>query len=599
MKPTSEILKRIEQNSKGHRDGIYTRLYRYLLREDVYFSAYQKLYPNKGAGTKGIDNDTADGFGLEYVHQLIDELRNLTYEPKPVRRTYIPKRNGKMRPLGVPSFRDKLVQEVIRQVLEAIYEPIFSAHSHGFRPNRSCHTALKEISHYFKGTIWFIEGDIKGCFDNIDHTVLLDLLSEKIKDSKFINLIRQFLKAGYMEDWKYNATYSGTPQGGILSPILANIYLHELDKKVATMRKSFNAPAKRSRTPEYQRKANKLNQLKALYGQCSDDSERKDILKQIHRLAVEKRRTPSKDQSDKKIAYVRYADDFLVGVNGTREEAEAIKKELTDFAAKELKLELSDEKTKITHSSKSAPFLGYNIRVRRSSVSKRTSTGVVMRTLNYSVDMSIPLEKIERFLFDHKIVIQKENGTIFPWHRDSLLRATDLEIVDTFNAQARGICNYYNLASNFHKLSYFVYLMEYSCLKTLAKKHKTHLSAIKEKYRVGKSWGIPYQTKKGTSIRMMLRFPDVKRGEVFNSDKVDNVKHEYLQNQGTTLEARLKANKCELCGVEGEKVTFEIHHVNKVKNLKGKEPWEQAMIAKKRKTLVVCHECHMKIHHSS
>ena len=196
MKPTSEILKRMYGNSEEHSDGIYTRLYRYLLREDIYMTAYKNLYGNKGAGTEGVDNDTADGFGKEYVNQIIDELKNLTYEPKTVKRVYIPKRNGKMRPLGIPSFRDKLVQDAIRQILEAIYEPVFSAHSHGFRPNRSCHTALKEISRSFRSTKWFIEGDIKGCFDNIDHAVLLNLLSEKIKDSKFINLIGKFLKAG-------------------------------------------------------------------------------------------------------------------------------------------------------------------------------------------------------------------------------------------------------------------------------------------------------------------------------------------------------------------------------------------------------------------
>ena len=243
MKPTSEILERMYRNSEEHSDAIYTRLYRYLLREDIYMTAYKNLYANKGAGTEGVDNDTADGFGKEYVNQIIDELKNQTYEPKAVKRVYIPKRNGKMRPLGIPSFRDKLIQDAIRQILEVIYEPVFSTHSHGFRPNRSCHSALKEISRSFRSTKWFVEGDIKGCFDNIDHTVLLNLLSEKIKDSKFINLIGKFLKAGYMENWEYHKTYSGTPQGGILSPILANIYLHELDKKVEAMQKEFNAPA--------------------------------------------------------------------------------------------------------------------------------------------------------------------------------------------------------------------------------------------------------------------------------------------------------------------------------------------------------------------
>ena len=214
-KPTLQILERINNCSKNNKDGVFTRLYRYLLREDIYYTAYKNLYANQGASTKGIDNDTADGFGKEYIDKIIQELKEMKYQPKPVRRTHIPKKNGKQRPLGIPSFKDKLVQDVLRQLLEAIYEPIFSDRSHGFRPQRSCHTALKQITRGFNGIKWFLEGDIKGCFDNIDHNILISILSKKIKDTHVINLIGKFLKAGYMEDWKYNKTYSGTPQGGL------------------------------------------------------------------------------------------------------------------------------------------------------------------------------------------------------------------------------------------------------------------------------------------------------------------------------------------------------------------------------------------------
>ena len=252
MKPTSEILERIAKSSTEHKDGVFTRLYRYLLREDIYYAAYQKLYANRGATTKGIDDDTADGFSAHYIKELIHDLENGTYRANPVRREYIPKKNGKMRPLGIPSFRDKLLQEVVRMILEAIYEPVFDDHSHGFRPNRSCHTALRQISSDFTGVVWFIEGDITGCFDNIDHEILIDILARKIKDSKFLNVIRQFLKAGYVENWKYNKTYSGTPQGGIVSPILANIYLNELDKKFNEIKRRFDEPrtSRQEKTPK-------------------------------------------------------------------------------------------------------------------------------------------------------------------------------------------------------------------------------------------------------------------------------------------------------------------------------------------------------------
>ena len=234
MKPTMEILTKLQENSKKNHDEVFTRLYRYLLRPDIYYVAYQHLYSNKGAGTKGVTDDTADGFSEIYIENIIEALKNEMYQPKPVRRTYIKKSNGKMRPLGLPVFTDKLIQEAIRMILEAIYEPIFSDYSHGFRPARSCHTALAQIKKEFTGARWFIEGDIKGCFDNINHAVLVEIINQKIKDARFLKLIRSFLKAGYMEDWKYHETYSGCPQGGIISPILANIYwiyVNTLDKK--------------------------------------------------------------------------------------------------------------------------------------------------------------------------------------------------------------------------------------------------------------------------------------------------------------------------------------------------------------------------------
>ena len=251
MKPTMEILTKLQENSKKNHDEVFTRLYRYLLRPDIYYVAYQHLYSNKGAGTKGVTDDTADGFSEIYIENIIEALKNEMYQPKPVRRTYIKKSNGKMRPLGLPVFTDKLIQEAIRMILEAIYEPIFSDYSHGFRPARSCHTALAQIKKEFTGARWFIEGDIKGCFDNINHAVLVEIINQKIKDARFLKLIRLFLKAGYMEDWKYHETYSGCPQGGIISPILANIYLNELDRHIMKIKKEFDVATKARYTPEY------------------------------------------------------------------------------------------------------------------------------------------------------------------------------------------------------------------------------------------------------------------------------------------------------------------------------------------------------------
>lgn len=594
MKPTMEILTKLQENSKKNHDEVFTRLYRYLLRPDIYYVAYQHLYSNKGAGTKGVTDDTADGFSEIYIENIIEALKNEMYQPKPVRRTYIKKSNGKMRPLGLPVFTDKLIQEAIRMILEAIYEPIFSDYSHGFRPVRSCHTALAQIKKEFTGARWFIEGDIKGCFDNINHAVLVEIINQKIKDARFLKLIRLFLKAGYMEDWKYHETYSGCPQGGIISPILANIYLNELDRHVMKIKKEFDVATKARYTPEYtklvglrQRLHNKIKN--------SNGIEREKLIEEYKTATAQMLKLPAKQCDDKKIKYVRYADDFLIAVNGNRQDCEKIKQELTEFINTTLKMELSQEKTLITHSNTPARFLGYDVRVRRDQQIKPKGK-FKTRSMNNKVELSIPFkDKIEKFLFSNGIVKQRsENGKLEPIHRPQLLNRTDLEIVTIYNAELRGICNYYGLASNFNKLIYFNYLMEYSCLKTLAGKHRSKVSIIRAMYKDGTGkWAIPYETKTGIKKMYFANYADCK-GKKF-TDIVPQTAKNYSHDV-TTLESRLKAKICEVCGCT-ENDRYEIHHVNKVKNLKGKSEWEKIMIAKRRKTIVVCHKCHMAIHH--
>jgi group II intron reverse transcriptase/maturase len=596
MQPTMAILERISKNSDKNRDEVFTRLYRYMLRKDLYYVAYKHLYANNGASTQGVDSDTADGFSEEKIVNIIKSLADETYQPKPARRTYIKKSNGKMRPLGIPTFTDKLVQEVMRMVLESVYEPVFLDCSHGFRPNRGCHTALKSLKGQFHGTRWFVEGDIKGCFDNIDHHKLIDVIGGKIKDARLIKLIWKFLKAGYMENWQYNGTHSGTPQGGIVSPLFANIYLHELDKFVVKLAEEFDRPSERNCTSEYgaiKRDRYKLSERIDV----AEEPERSELIKQYKELRAKQLKTPYKSQTDKKIKYIRYADDFLIGVNGSAEDCAWVKQQLSEYIAGTLKMELSEEKTLITHSNDYARFLGYDVRVRRDNDTiKHGATGhVKKRTLNNISELAIPLEdKIMKFLFENKIIEQRKNGEIRPIHRKSLLRCTEFEIVSTYNAELRGISNYYSLAGNFHKLSYFGYLMEYSCLKTLAAKHKCSCGQIKDKYKDGKGrWGVPYETKKGEKRCYIAKYYDSKG--VKNASDIlptEAILHTSIK---TTFENRLSAKTCELCGATDAK-HYEIHHVHKVKDLIGKEPWEQVMIAKRRKTLVLCKSCHYKIH---
>ena len=397
MQPTTEILARIRGNSLANKDEIFTRLYRYLLRPDIYFVAYQNLYANDGAATKGVNDDTADGFSEAKIANIIRKLSDESYQPTPVRRSHIAKKSNpkKKRPLGIPTFTDKLVSEVLRMILEAVYEPVFLPVSHGFRPGKSCHTALKSLKNEFNGSRWFVEGDIKGCFDNINHDVLIGFIRNKIRDARLIKLIYKFLKAGYLEDWKYHKTYSGCPQGGVASPILSNIYLHELDKFVMKLKAEFDAGSKEALTPEYRRLRDKIRNLSYQIGKAKG-AEKERLLAEYRQKRKLMLKTPCTAQTVKCIKYVRYADDFIIAVKGSKADCEWIKGRLSDFIAQSLRMELSEEKTLITHSSQCARFLGYDIRVRRSGVIKRGGPGrKPKRTLNNLCELSIPLDEIK------------------------------------------------------------------------------------------------------------------------------------------------------------------------------------------------------------
>jgi group II intron reverse transcriptase/maturase len=292
---------------RGSRGLPLERVYKHLLNPELFLAAYGKIYRNFGAMTKGSTEETVDGMSLQKIHGIIDLLRQERYQWTPVRRVEIPKPNGKMRPLGIPTWGDKLVQEVLRTLLEPYYEQRFSDHSHGFRPNRGCHTALREIRRTWKGTVWFIEGDIKGCFDNIDHRVLLEIIRRDIHDGRVVRLIEGLLGAGYMEDWRYHDTFSGAPQGGIVSPLLANVYLTDLDRYVEdTLIPAYTVGNRRRPDRNYLKLERQIAAAK-----------RRGEVEEVHRLAQERRLVPSVDGFDpeyRRLRYIRYADDFLLVV---------------------------------------------------------------------------------------------------------------------------------------------------------------------------------------------------------------------------------------------------------------------------------------------
>ena len=319
----------------------YERLYRILFNEQMFFVAYQRMYAKPGNMTPGTDGKTEDEMSIDRINKLIESIKDETYSPNPAKRTYIPKKNGKMRPLGIPSFEDKLVQEAVRMVLEAIYEGHFEWTSHGFRPNRSCHTALKSLQNNFNGAKWFIEGDIKGFFDNIDHDVLIEIMKGRIADDRFLRLIRKFLNAGYMEEWQFNKTYSGTPQGGIISPILANIYLDKFDKYMDEYANKFNKGTVRSRNKDICKLNSRVHYLKRRINEVEDVNVRTRMVEELHEKQKLILTMPSGNDMDvnfRRLKYVRYADDFLIGVIGTKNECETIKADITKFMQEKLRL---------------------------------------------------------------------------------------------------------------------------------------------------------------------------------------------------------------------------------------------------------------------
>ena len=574
---------------RGERGLPLENFYRLLYNRNLYLRAYGRLYSNQGAMTRGTTADTVDGMSLAKIDHLIDALRYERFRWAPVRRVNLPKPKGGTRPLGIPTWTDKLLQEVIRMILEAYYEPQFSDRSHGFRPGRGCHTALSNVVDYWSGVRWFVEGDIKGCFDNIDHDVLLSVLGEKLHDNRFLGLLKYLLKAGYVEDWKYGRTLSGTPQGGVVSPILANIYLDRLDKFVENVLiPAHTRGTARRRNPAYIRLSSR-----ATY--------RRNV--GHHRLATElrhqMRQLPSSDPHDpgyRRLRYVRYADDFVLGYIGPKAEVQQVKDSLETFLRDSLKLELSKEKTLVTHAtSQAARFLGYEL-VNQQADDQFDPTG--RRRVNGRIGLRVPANVIEQHCqaYMHK-------GK--PAHRSFLIHDEDYSIVEQYQSEFRGVVQYYLPASNVSHFGRLRAVMEMSLARTLAAKHKSTARQMRRKYK------SVVETEHGPRVclRVIKQRDNGKRPLVayFGGIPLKRQRQAVLVDQQpqryradrTELIQRLLADECEMCG---STVGVEVHHIRALRdlNVKGqreKPRWVQLMAARKRKTLVVCRTCHMDIHH--
>lgn len=571
---------------RGERGVPLERIQHHLYNRALYLRAYAKLYPNSGALTPGTTGETIDGMSVAKIDRLIDDVRNRRFRWAPVRRVYIAKASGGRRPLGVPGWRDKLLQEVIRSILEAYYEPQFSAHSHGFRPGRGCHTALTTVQRTWTGTRWFIEGDIAGYYDTIDHDILVRILSEKLHDHRFLRLIAELLKAGYLEDWTYHATLSGAPQGAVLSPVLSNVYLDRFDRYVEReLIPTWTRGEHRRKNPAYVWTAKRVREAKR-HGQ-------REQLKGWRRRL---RRLPSLDPHDptyRRLRYVRYADDWLLGFNGTRAEAEGLKQTITAWLETNLRLTLSGEKTLVTHATRGAArFLGYAV-VTQQSDDKLTKG---RRSINGSIGLRVPTAARDsycrRYLRAGK-----------PAHRTELLEESDFSIVARYQQEYRGVVQYYLLAVNVCALHKLHWAMRNSLLKTLARKHQTRMSAMRQKYQA------TVQTPEGTCLKALVvqveregRTPLIAQfGGIPLTRQPEAVLNEAppaFRNRRTEILTRLLADSCELCGADGD---IEVHHIRKLKDLRDRggrdrPPWVKRMAALRRKTLMVCGACHRAIH---
>ncbi|MGK5094346.1 reverse transcriptase domain-containing protein [Deltaproteobacteria bacterium TL4] len=565
--------------------------------------AYLKIYPNQGALTPGVDGITIDGFSEDRVVHLIQLLKRGAYKPQPSKRVYIPKSNGKMRPLGISSSHDKLLQEVIRDLLERIYESTFSEYSHGFRQGRSCHTALDQIRREWHGVKWFIEFDLKSFFDMIDRKILLKLLEKKIDDQPFLRLIKQMLQAGTIEERTHFQTFSGTPQGSGVSPVLANVYLHELDQFIEVLQQDFNAGDKRRQNPEYtkyeyQSVKSKQQIVKLQKLDQTHLPEYSELIRKVKTMDRMKRTVPYGDPWDenfRRLKYCRYCDDFLIGIIGTRQEAVRIKEQIETFLREVLHLEISEEKTALRSAKEKVEFLGYHIqphygeRVVKTKVAGRSTR---MRSIRAQMSLYVPEGKVLKFCNEHRYGDMSKR-TAHP--RPYLTSLSDLEIIRTYNDELRGFANYYALACNVkRKLGKLMYLGQYSLFKTLAHKHKTFKTRIIAQLRRKGDFIYQYQCGNQKKQLKVFKLKDLKT-KPCRWQEVDQVPNTLRYRTGTELLERMNANQCEFCGRKDG--YFEVHHVRKLADIKdGKENWQRLMIARRRKTLVLCVECHDLLH---
>jgi len=574
----------------------FVKLWKNLVSVEWLAQAWEQIRRNKGSRTAGVDKMTDEAIDLELIHKLSGKLKQGTYRPKPVKRVLIPKGDGKTRPLGIPTLEDRIVQQALRMLLEPVFEADFFRCSHGFRQGLSCLTALRDVAVHYSNSSWVIEGDIKGCFDNIPHGKLLKQISRRVADGKILTICRMFLEAGYMEDWSYQRTYSGTPQGGIISPLFANIFLHQLDeffeKEMSANILQTRKEARARINPENKNLTNKIYRRRVKL-KTADAEKGRLLIQEIKELERQRRKIPcySKDKRHPgKMWYIRYADDFLILVAGNKEETEAIKEKVKNKLS-EMGLTLSDEKTKLTHWSKSLNFLGYQIQ------GKPRARGVGIKAI-----LSIPHEK-------QKQIIERME-TICGYHH-----IPEIDVMAQVGAMFRGWCNYYKYANQpqrvFSKIADKTW---WAFSHYNDSKHKSSIKQMLEReIKAGRYGTVEHKGRKrktfsrtvGKRTVILDTFPPrTEQIRAVGNRQNWEVDMKPLQPMNwasgrslrTSLTARERANGiCERCK---ENPVFQVHHTRPMRG-KGFLARMQSDRDQQETAVALCKECHLIAHQGS
>lgn len=559
----------------------------YISNLEILIIAYESIKSKPGNMTPGADGETLDGISRMYLENVSKTLKAGTFEFSPARRVYIPKAGKKeLRPLGVVSPRDKIVQTAILMVLEAIYDGTFSKHSHGFRPKRSCHTALEDIKFSFAGIVWVIEGDISKCYDTIDHGVLLNLMRNRINCDKTISLVKKSLTNSYWDERVLVKPKLGTFQGSSLSPLLCNIYLHEFDRFLESYKNRFDKGRNRRKNPDYRR--------------LQYEKEKATSLEEKRKISIKMKKLPSKDLMDpnfKRLQFVRYADDFVVGVIGNRADCLEIRDNIKTFLEDKLKLRLSIEKSKISNFNKEGfMFLSTYVKgpyeteklVKKIEIDHRVRKVRVTGRPRMEAPIEVLLKRAEANNFFKRLV----SGRWVPTACRRVVNLDHADILRFFNQKVRGILNYYSFVDNKKSLGSVIHGLKHSCALTLALKFKAR-HRFKMFARFGKTLRCPT-----TEIEFFLP-PTFSRDQQFNKSAVEP--GEILDRRWNNKLSRSNLRRsCLVCG----KYPCEMHHVRRIKDLKEKysegklDFWTMQMAAINRKQIPLCKDHHEKLHNN-